>query len=132
VKQANIQTIGKLGEWVKSIGSQFHSLPLLNLVDQRDMIMKAFEDETVEEVERLLGEVAAILKDPNRSIAERIYDQYADKVAELNGKVAEYDAMLGSRAQRATMEIAAFKLQVMQLAPRIRETRTFKAKSGVR
>lgn len=129
VKQEHADVIAKLQAWVKSVGSEFHTLPLLNLADQRDMIMEAFEDETVKEVERLMGELQVILSDASRTIEEKTFDAYGMKAAELRKKIDEYNAMLGSRADRADIEVQLFAQQVMALAARIRVTKTFKAKS---
>jgi len=129
VKQEHAEVIAKLQAWVKKVGSEFHTLPLLNLEDQRQMIMDAFEDETVKEVERLMGELAAILKDPSRTIEEKTFDAYGMKAAELRARVTEYNAMLGARADRADTEIGMYAQQVMALSSRIRQTKTFKAKS---
>jgi hypothetical protein len=129
VKQEHAEVIAKLQAWVKSVGSEFHTLPLLNLADQRQMIMDAFEDETIKEVERLMAELSVILKDPSRTIEEKTFDAYGMKAAELKKKVDEYNTMLGSRADRAAIEINMYSQQVMALASRIRQTKTFKAKS---
>lgn len=124
VAQDRVDELNKLGEWVREVGSEFHALPLLNLVEQRDMIMEAFEDETVEEVERLMGEVAKILQEPGRQIEEKTFDQYALRAAELASKVNEYDAMLGAKAERARTEISLYSQQILSLTPRIRETKS--------
>jgi hypothetical protein len=128
IKQEHSDQVAKLSSWVKSIGSEFHSLPLLNLADQREMILEAFEDETIKEVERLLGEVSKILGDPDRTIEERTYDAYALRAAELSGKVMEYNQMLGARADRAQIEVTAYAQQMMSLGSRIRQSKTLKAK----
>lgn len=129
VKQDHADTIDKLGSWVKEIGSEFHSLPLLNLADQKQMIMEAFEDETVKEVDRLVGEVAKILSDPDRKIEEKTFDAYAMRAAELSAKVQEYNNMLDARAGRAEIEIKGFSQQCLKLAGRIREHKTVTAKT---
>ena len=128
VKQDHADEIAKLSKWVKSIGSEFHTLPLLNLTDQREMILEAFEEETIREVERLMTEVAKILKEPDRQIEEKTFDSYAMRAAELAQKVGEYNSMLGSRADRAAAEISTYSQQVMSLAGRIRQSKTTKAK----
>lgn len=128
VSQSRADEIAKLGEWVRSVGSEFHALPLLNLVDQRDMILEAFEEETVEEVERLMSEVAKILQDPDRQIEEKTFDAYALRAAEMAQKIGEYNKMLDSRADRAAGEVSMYSQQVMSLVPRIRESKTTKAK----
>ena len=124
VSQAHADEIAKLGTWVRSVGSEFHSLPLLNLVDQREMILEAFEEETIEEVGRLMSEVGKILADPDRSIEEKTFDSYALRAAELTQKIQEYNGMLGARAERAQVEVGLYGQQVMSLVTRIRQSRT--------
>ena len=43
VRQKNVDAVSKLSTWVNSVGSEFHSLPLLNLTEQKVMIAEAFE-----------------------------------------------------------------------------------------
>jgi hypothetical protein len=121
VQQAHADEVERLGKWVKGIGSEFHSLPLLNLQDQREMILTAFEDETVAEVERLMGEVANILADPDRTIEAKTFDAYGLKAAELKKRITEYNNMLGARADRATIEVNVYAQQMMSLSSRIRQ-----------
>lgn len=124
VGQQHIDEVAKLAEWVKSVHSEFHYLPLLNLMEQREMIMDAFEEETIREVERLMGEISKILSDPNRQIAEKTFDAYALQGAELGKKIKAYNQMLGSKAERAATEVQMFSTQVLSLAGRIREHKT--------
>jgi hypothetical protein len=124
IKQEHAAEVAALGVWVRSIGSEFHSLPLLNLADQRQMIMEAFEDETIKEVERLMTEVQKILADPERKIEDKTFDAYGMRAADLSGKVAEYNEMLGARADRASIEISTYAKQVMQLSSRIRTAKS--------
>lgn len=120
ISQEHAADVAKLATWVKAVGSEFHHLPLLNLADQREMILQAFEEETVKEVERLMGEVSTILGDPGRTIEEKTFDSYALKAAELKEKMKEYHQMLGSRADRAALEIDTYGKQIMQLVGRIK------------
>ncbi|NUS02069.1 MAG: hypothetical protein HOV97_05840 [Nonomuraea sp.] len=129
VKQDHADTIAKLQSWVKSIDSEFHALPLLNLTDQREMILEAFEDETVKEVDRLVGELKKILDDPDRQIEEKTFDAYALRAAELSAKINEYNSMLGARADRAAIEVQGYTQQCMALASRIRQPKSLKAKT---
>ena len=124
VGQKHVDEINKLAEWVKSVHSEFHTLPLLNLMEQRDMIMNAFEEETIREVERLMGEVSKILADPNRQIEEKTFDAYALQGADLGKKIQEYNTLLGSKAERAAAEVQMYSTQVLSLAGRIREHKT--------
>jgi hypothetical protein len=121
VHQKHDEQLVKLAQWVNGIGSQFHSVPLLNLADQRQMILEAFEDETVKEVARLMGEVAKILSDPDRCVESKTFDAYGMRAAELSKKVGEYNGMLGARADRAATEISIYATQVLELAGRIKD-----------
>lgn len=120
IKQEHVDEVAKLASWVKGVGSEFHYLPLLNLADQREMILEAFEDEAIKEVERLMVEVSDILGDPNRVIEDKTFDAYAMKAAELKAKTSEYNQVLGARSQRAALEIDTYTKQIMQLVGRIR------------
>lgn len=124
VRQTFADRIAKLKSWVESVHSDFHTLPLLNLGEQRDMIMAAFEDEAIAEVERLMGEVNKILSDPSRTIEAKTFDAYGQRAAELSSKVTEYNSMLGARADRAAIEINVYTQQVLALSARIRESAT--------
>lgn len=130
VQQTHVDEINRLAAWVKSVGSEFHSLPLLNLTDQRDMILEAFEDQTIKETEQLMAEVARILADPNKQIEERTFDAMALKGTDLGKRVQEYNTLLGTRADRAQQSIQILSQQVMSLAGRIREHKTH-VKKGV-
>lgn len=129
VKQDHVDEIKRLADWVRTIGSEFHSLPLLNLTDQREMILEAFEEESIAEAERLMTEVKKILDDPDRKIEEKTFDAYADKASDLAAKVDEYNTMLGTRAERAAYSINILGQQVLSLSPRIRESKTTQAKT---
>lgn len=120
VHQGHVEELTKLKGWVESVGSTFHMLPLLNLAEQRDMILEAFEEETIAEVERLMGEMKKILSDPSRMIEATTFDNYGQRAAELTSKVAEYNEMLGARADRASIEVSLYKQQVLQLSNRIK------------
>lgn len=120
VKQEHADEIERLANWVRSIGSEFHDLPLLNLGKQKDMILEAFEEESIKEAERMMAEIAKILGDPNRKIEEKTWDAYAEEAARLSQKVNEYATMLGSRADRAVTTLGVAGQQLTTLASRIK------------
>ena len=121
VRQSHAEEIAKLQTWVQSIGSDFHSLPLLNLVGQREMIMEAFEEDTIGEVGRLMGELNKILSEKNRTIDPTTFEAYSRRAIELSKKVEQYNDTLGARADRAEIEIQIYKQQVLQLSNHIRQ-----------
>lgn len=128
IKQDKVDEINRLAQWVRSVGSEFHTVRLLNLKESRDDIAQAFQEESLEEIERLMGEVQKILANPDRTIEEKTFDAYADKAAVIAAKIQEYHTMLGDRADEAEAHLSLFGQQVLALSSRIRESRTTQAK----
>lgn len=124
IKHEHDEKIEALGTWVQSVGSEFHSLPLLNLAKQKGLIMDAFEQEAISETRRLMAEVKKILDDPSRTIEPKTFDAYGVQVAELKKKVMEYTELIGSKATDASTELQLFSRQIMLLADRIKHPQT--------
>lgn len=120
VQQVHKDELNRLWTFVDNIGSSFHMLPLLDLEEQRDMLLEAFEDETIGEVERLSSELSKILSDPNRNIEQKTWDQKAERSAELLAKAQEYSDLLDRKTERTKLELDMFKQQLLQLATRIK------------
>lgn len=118
-QQRHTDTVAAISDWVHSIGSEFHMMPLVDLGDQRKMVQAAYEDEVIGEVERLSAEIADVLK-TNRSITDNTFDAYSDRVAELMGKHREYSLMLGDKLGMAQERIDIFKRQTLQLVDQIK------------
>lgn len=119
VRQSHSDELERLGTWIHSFGSAFHSTPLLDLVNQRQMLAQAFEEEAVREVERLSGEIDKILSDEKRTVREKTFDDYALRAAELTAKAQEYAEMLDIRSEIAHKRIAGFKQRTLELVDRI-------------
>lgn len=120
VQQKHADELEKLGAWVKSIGSAFHTIPLLDIVDQREMLVEAFEAETIEQVDQMTGELAKILRDPQRTITPETYDAYATKASDLIAKCSEYSDLLDRTLETASDRLHIFKAQTLTLATRVR------------
>lgn len=119
VQQKHTDTVAALSDWVRSIGSEFHMMPLVDLGDQRQMVRDAYEDEVIGEVERLSSEIAKVLN-KGSTITEGTFDAYNDRVAELMGKHREYSEMLDDKLQMAQERIDIFKRQTLTLVDRIK------------
>jgi len=119
VHQRHTDTVAAISDWVKSIGSEFHMMPLVDLGDQRKMVREAYEDEVMGEVERLSNEISSVLKE-QRNITEGTFDAYNERVAELLGKHQEYSLMLNDKLELARSRIDIFKRQTLTLANRIK------------
>lgn len=129
VQQEYAHDLTGLGDWVRGIGSAFHSLPLLNMADQRQMILQALEDETVKEVERLMEDIATILREPNRTITDGTYDGFSQKAMDMQSRMANYTRILGQRSDRAALDVDMFSKQLFALAARIKQPQTVKRAS---
>lgn len=130
VRQSYNDELEKLGSWVHSIGSSFHSTPLLDLVNQREMLAQAFEEEAIKEVRKLSGEIDHILKDSKRTVREKTFDDYSGRAAELISKARNYQEMLDIRSEIAESQIEQFKQKTMQLLDRIEYTDKKSVKSN--
>jgi hypothetical protein len=120
VAQTYGSDLTKVGEWVTSIGSEFHMIPLLNLGEQRDLIAKSFQEESLSEAQTLMAEISTILGDPERKISDKTYDQYSQRAALLFQRVDEYAALLGSRSETAAQAVTLLKLQTLNLTSHLR------------
>jgi hypothetical protein len=119
IRQTHKEELGNLAEWVRSHGFEFRRIPLLDLVDQREMLADAFENEALAEVQRLSGEVDKILSDSGRKVRESTYDDYMTAYGELVIKAQDTAEMLNIRSEIATKQIATLKERVMKLTERI-------------
>lgn len=121
VKQEHADTVAKLGQWTRGVGSEFHALPLLNLQDQREMILAAFEEETLEDVGKLQDEIAKIIK-ADTPILAKTFDQYVEKAAAHAARLKDYSRTTGGKAERAEDAINVLHAQAMALAGQVRES----------
>lgn len=88
-------------------GAMFHSLPLVDNDKQRTMLRDAFENESVGEIDRLLGEAGEILNSEG-SISKKKFLSFRDEYEAITSKVAEYSDLLD-----VAMEATSFRLETM-------------------
>lgn len=120
VFQEHAAELEQLAGWVRTIGSGMAITPILDLVNARETLLKAFEEETIAEVERLSGELSKILQDSDRTITESTFEQYRDKASDLFARTDQYSNKLGTKIERCHVELTMFKAQVLQLAGRVK------------
>jgi len=95
-------------------GSNFHSLPLIDDQKQREMLKLAFEEESVGEVDSIIGEIRDIIQNDRKVTSDR-FAEFKLKYDELKGKTSDYsellgDALLGSNTRLELMDKAIFEL----------------------
>lgn len=120
VRQAHAEELRDLMQLVKDIGSEMHLIPLLDIVDQRDMLAEAFIADTMEEIRQASAAMSKILADEGRYINESTYDEFAGRAGELLQKASDYHGLLDRNLDRAVDEIKLFKRRTLKLSDRIR------------
>lgn len=125
VPQKHSAELRDLAGFIKSIGSTMHLIPLLDIVDQREMLAEAFVADTLDELRTLSIEMGKILGDPNRTITEDTYDAYVTKAAELMTKASDYEGLLDRSLENANLELQMFRVKTLSLSERIRKPKSF-------
>jgi hypothetical protein len=103
-----------LSNAVNNIGGTFHDLPLLDDSKQREMLRKAFEDESLDDVNVMLGEMAEILKS-NKMISQDRFVDMKDRYHKLIKKVKEYSDILDEAMTTTSsyLDIADAQMKVL-------------------
>lgn len=125
VPQKHSAELADLADFIKSIGSHMHLIPLLDIVNQREMLAEAFVSDTLDELRALSMEMGKILENPSRTITEDTYDAYVTKAAGLMTKAGEYEDLLDRSLETANLELQMFKVKTLSLADRIRKPKSF-------
>jgi hypothetical protein len=125
VPQKHAEELRDLAGLINSIGSNMHLIPLLDIVDQRDMLAEAFVADTLDELRALSIEMGKILDNPTRTITEDTYDAYVTKAATLMTKASEYEALLDKTLDSANIELQVFRVKTLSLASRVRKPKSF-------
>jgi hypothetical protein len=124
VQQKHVAELRDLMAFIKEIGSKMHVIPLLDIVEQREMIAEAFIEETMDEVRAEMVELNKIFSNPTRTITEATYDATVAKAAVLLAKHAEYSALLDHNLDRADTEIQIYKTQALSLFQRVKKPKS--------
>lgn len=117
IKQETVEQleglIGRIGQ-----GCSFHQLPLLDTMDQRQMLTAAWEDEIETTVQRLLEEIAEVNEEAKRKgqkVSAARYEGLYVQFAEAQEKTVEYTDLLGLAQKRSgsSLELALEALTEM-------------------
>lgn len=91
-----------------------HAIPLVDTESEREMLLAAFENEAVKEIERSMDEMAALLKS-GKKITVHQASQYVEKHKRLTDQALEYSELLDDQLSRSTTGLEMFKKQVNQM-----------------
>lgn len=115
VRQRHAQKVALLKQWLRSLGQEFNSFPLLDLTEQRDLLRQAVAEETKTEIERLQAEIAPVIKG-ERKILPTTVEAFLDRSAELLERTKEYEQILEDDLEDTRDLLNVFRRQVMELA----------------
>lgn len=112
--------IKKLTLLLNDLGGEchMHIVPLVDVQDQRQMLLGAFENEAVKEMERAMDDIAEMLKS-GKKISVTAADVYVSQHARLVSKAKEYSELLGSQVERVEQNLNFFKQQVNSFVARV-------------
>lgn len=101
-------------------GVDFHSMPLVDNARQREMVRKAFQSETVEQIHAQMGEIAELRK-AGKKISQ---DRYAKIITDYQAIMAhtqEYEEVLEVEMQEVQDVLKLFGPQVLGLADLVKQ-----------
>lgn len=121
VPQASATICGLLTRFTEAVGQGivFHYVPLVDDRSQREMLRRAFEDESVGEITRLQAEMAEALD--GGKITQKRLAEFAERREALANRIGEYKTLLSTGLDTAgsAMDIAS-----RQFAKLISHTKT--------
>jgi hypothetical protein len=94
--------------------SSFHILPLVDDKRQREMLKQAFEDESVEETTRMIGEITELLKSDDH-IPAKTFLAYQERYTFQRQKLTEYSALLSDALYRSDTALDVCNKQLVAL-----------------
>jgi hypothetical protein len=118
------KTVDSLEQLVKRVGQgcTFHQLPLLDTMDQREMLTEAFQTEVQDEVNSLLKQIADV-NEKARAKANKVspgeYSKLMDRYRDIQSRSEEYTRVLGLVQGRAGSALETALDAVMDLSGRL-------------
>lgn len=99
---------------INDIGGSFHTLPLLDDSKQREMLKKAFEDESLDDINDLMAEVNEIQKSGKLISSDKFAD-FDVRYKKLLKKVKEYSDVLDEALETTGSYLDIADLQLRSL-----------------
>lgn len=100
-------------------GTTLHTLPLLDDGKQREMLRAAFEDESVGECDKLIGEMTEILKSDKKITKDR-FVQFKVEYDAMRKKVVDYSDLLDEKLDHTSTSLAIVKKTMTKLMGNIK------------
>jgi hypothetical protein len=112
-----VASLEKLGE---KIGITVHPCPLLDDKKQRAMLRAAFKAETVDEIDKMLGEIDTMLK--GDEVPERKYLDMYNRMQAITARTGEYAELLEEEFGNAEFRMDILQKKTKQLLNHVKVT----------
>lgn len=113
--------LDKLRKFVQQIGSNFHTLPLVDTEEQREMLSDAFQNEVEDEVGALLKDIAAINEKHKDGVPAAKYKEISTRFSTVVERSEEYTGLLGLAQERAAAALELAMMSQADMAGRVME-----------
>jgi hypothetical protein len=117
--QERVEGVAEVIDSLSSHGITFHQMPVADIASQREMIVKAFENETVQEVDKLMSDMADTLKGNRGKVTQAVATRYARDYSRLNSRLAEYSDLLEQKFDEQGNRLVLMQAQVIKLVEAI-------------
>lgn len=119
VRQSYTDDMRALAEFTNKIGCYCHLFPLIDIVDQRDMLAEAFIEDTLDEVRSEMAEIKKIMES-GRSIRDDTWQAFKDRHDDLKIRTKEFTNLLDRNLDKADFQLQAFDYAITNLSGRIK------------
>lgn len=96
-----------------SAGCEVHSLPLIDDGKQREMLRKAFEAETIDEIDVTMDEINKLLSGP--PISQRKFNALMKKMGTVREKTSEYQDLLDTQVDNTEFRLQMYERAMKRL-----------------
>lgn len=94
-------------------GCDFHSLPLIDDRQQRDMIRKSFQSEAAEDLDRMLVEMDEAIE--KGDVSAKRFSGFQERFAEMRAKATEYSKVLEEEIELETFRVAMLQNRLKKM-----------------
>lgn len=107
VLRMHADTVAGLDRLANEIPLTFHYLPLLDDSKQREMLQKAFEAETADEIDTMLGQVEKMLE--GKPVTSEIAEDWIAKMVNVRDKTQDYEQILDEKLGNTEFRLQQFE-----------------------
>lgn len=113
--QDRVDGVAAVIEHLSRYGLTFHQMPVADVAGQREMIVRAFENETIGEVDKLMHDMTEVLRGNKGKITQKVAIRYAQDYSRLSNRLAEYSDLLEQKFEEQGTRLDVMKAQVTKL-----------------